>query len=124
VNLSTVFLVPSRLSKELFKDSVWLPPENYDAWEQACSALGTLRCLQTLTIDMTFWNYHEWQTTNTIGAQDYNPVLSPLRRIKARKVELEINVEIEGPTRAMLESLNFSILYFNRPYNSVVFRQG
>jgi hypothetical protein len=86
--------------------------------------IGTLPCLQSLTIDMTAWNYHDYQTLNTIEGHEIISILKPLVLTNAKNTELEINVEVPEPMRTILQSLNFTIKHHQRPYNSEVFRQG
>jgi hypothetical protein len=109
--------------RALYSDVKFLPPENYDAWEQACSIIGTLRCLQKLTIDFTIWNYFDWQTTNTIAQQDVLYILEPLKNIKANIIELELNAQVPESIRAVLEPLNFDIREVQRRYNGELFKR-
>jgi hypothetical protein len=102
----------------------YLSPENYDAWGQACSIIGTLQSLQRLTIDFTIWNYFDWQTTNTIAQQDEIHILEPLQKIKANIIELELKAEVPEAVRAVLEPLNFDIREVHRPYNGELFAPG
>jgi hypothetical protein len=121
LNISTMFLVPVQEVRVLFPDVKFLPPEKYDAWDQACSMIGTLHYLQNLTIDFTIWNYFDWQNTNTIGHQDVFHILEPLQKIKANTILLELNAKVPETVRAVLEPLNFSIQESHRPYNGELF---
>ncbi|KAF1918940.1 hypothetical protein BDU57DRAFT_468448 [Ampelomyces quisqualis] len=124
INISTVFLIPVQTSKGLFPGPRPLPPEIYHEWEEACFMICTLPCVQSLTIDLTIWNYHDWKTTNTIGLEDLMEILEPLQQIKAKSVDLELNAKVPDSVRAVFEPLNFNIREFHRPYNRELFRQG
>jgi hypothetical protein len=124
LNISTTFLVPIKLSMELFPRQKSLPPENYEAWEQACSTISSLHNLQILIIDMAVWNYHNYSTSNTIEDDHLISILSPLRGINAKHLKVEINAELSTSVRKILEPLGSSIIRRHRPYNSKVFRQG
>lgn len=124
ISLSTVFLVPKKLSTDLFPPGRALPPENYNAWINACLTIGTLQNLQQVTIDMTIWNYHNYRTTNVIEHDDFICILQPLRSIEAPLFEVELNVEVPEPVRTALGLGTFSYQKRDRPYNSKVFRQG
>lgn len=109
---------------QLFPPQHLIPPESYGAWENACATMGTLRELHFMTIDLTFWNYYDYQSVNTIAPDDFVAILEPLKKITAKVFVVELNAELCAATRAALEPLNFHIEIRHRPYNSEVFRQG
>jgi hypothetical protein len=109
---------------DLFRRQGILPPEDYTLWENACSAIGTLPGLQSLKIDMTLWNYRNFQTLNTIDDGHLILILSPLKAISAKRFEIEMNAELSDHGRETLEPFSFTIIQRHRPYNTLLFRQG
>jgi hypothetical protein len=112
INISTVFLMPMSMSGE----SVELPPENYEHWGKACSAIGALDHLQVLTIDFTIWNFYDWQTVNSIEHEALVLILSPLQNIKAKVMEVETNVEVPELVKSSLGPLKFTLEQQKRPF--------
>jgi hypothetical protein len=123
LNISTVFLVPKSISVELSPNPYMIPPEGYDAWEKACSTIGTLHNLQYITVDLTVWNYYDHKGANTIAPEDFKAILGPLRAMNANEFEVEMNAEPPEAVRMSLEPLNFSIAQRHRPYNEKLFRR-
>ncbi|KAF2023187.1 hypothetical protein EK21DRAFT_81445 [Setomelanomma holmii] len=120
MNLSTVFKVPMELSPAL----KYIPPENYNEWAQNCEVVGTLKGLRWLFIDMTIWNYHDYKTTNTPDDRALIFILSHLRAIPVKFMEVEMNVDISEAVKSALEPMDFTITKRHRPYNTRVFRQA
>jgi hypothetical protein len=126
LSISTTFVVPKDLSMDLFQNQNILPPEDYNHWEDACSTIATLQGLQSLVIDMTLWNYRYYSMTDTRTIDDNHliMILSPLRNIRAKYFEVEINVDIPDRAKTALEPFPFKLTERHRPYNTTVFRQG
>lgn len=124
MSLSTVFLVPKKLSMSLFGPGLGIPPENYDAWRNACSTISTLQNLQRIDFDMTVWNYHNHKSTNTVEDADLLCILEPLNDINARVFEVELNVEPPDSVRRAINPMSFNITVCHRPYDSKTFRKG
>ncbi|KAF2826894.1 hypothetical protein CC86DRAFT_406137 [Ophiobolus disseminans] len=124
VNVSTVFMMPRRVSEGIYSRDNSVPPENYYAWGEACSTLATLTYLQHLTIDMTIWNYRGHNSTNPFPPEDLLSILEPLKHIKAKFFEVELNTALPEAVKTSLEPLNFSIKQCHRPYDTESFRQG
>ena len=124
INMSTVFLVPREVSRGIFGSHHSVPPENYDAWERACSTVGTLTGLHLVTVDMTIWNYHDYKSANTIPPDDLISILDPLKRITARVFDVEINTALPEAVNVSLGPLPFNIKQRHRPYKADIFRQG
>jgi hypothetical protein len=118
INISTVFLMPLQLSGP----SVCIPPEDYDAWNMACLALGAIDGLRSLRVDMTLWNINDWKTVNTVDHEALVRILGALRCIHVGLFEVEMNVEIPDSVMAVLGPLNFSIEQRHRPYGEVFMR--
>jgi hypothetical protein len=115
INISTVFLMPMSMSGSFDV----IPPENYDHWEKACSAIGTLDRLQLLTIDFTLWNFHDWKTINTIEHKALISILCPLKKIKAKVMEVETNVEVPELIKSSLGPLTFKLKQQRRPFGDI-----
>jgi hypothetical protein len=126
LSISTTFLVPKNLSINLFRNrNQGLPPEDYSLWENVCSIMETMHGLQSLFIDMTLWNYrHDYSIPDTIDDDHLITILGPLRNIKARFFEVEMNADVPDRVITALTPFTFKLTERHRPYNTAVFRQG
>jgi hypothetical protein len=128
LSLSTTFVVPMSLSKDLWNNWHSLPPEDYVAWGEACTVIGTLHHLQYLQIDMTLWSYRclnlYHKQAHIVSEDELVSILGPLKHTKAKNLELEINMPLSETAKALLEPLNVTVLEVHRPYNAHLSRQG
>jgi hypothetical protein len=101
-----------------------IPPENYTDWKEACAALATLDLLQLVTIDMVIWNWYDRirkRNTGFVGPESFIAILQPLKAIKAREMEVELNVQVPESIKEMLKPIDYRIVQRNRQYNFHVF---
>jgi hypothetical protein len=119
LNISTMFELPLKSTTRAS-----IPPENIVHWETACAAIATLKSLQNVTIDITILHHLRRRRPDAVkDSQALISILTPLKAICAREMEVELNTEVPDDVKDVLEPVAFTIVQRQRSYNILVFPQ-
>ncbi|KAF2867469.1 hypothetical protein BDV95DRAFT_180536 [Massariosphaeria phaeospora] len=103
----------------LWAEDRW-PPEGQESWEDCCKQLEDLPHLQSLRLDITFQHYDKPPVPQLTDTTAIN-ALKPLKDIKAKLFEVELNFEPSQELWNRLGHVNFTVVVKQREQNTEVF---
>jgi hypothetical protein len=102
-------------------DKLTLFQESLTVWEEACSALGKMRSLRSVTIEITILTDSKCKRHSTIADDTLRKILRPLKDIEAVVLRIEMNVEVPDAVGNELGLLSVVIEQRERPWNVALF---